>query len=170
MGFAENLAAREELLHPLQGSLFPDPDISHDQDAQEHAHLQQSKQPQQLELDCPWKQENRLYIEHHEQNGDDIKPDRVAPPRVVKRRYATFVGHQFDGVGFSGPDQREQRQRPCGYEKRNQSKDKNRYVILWHGELPLLSLHAGASLTRSATIPPPERRFNDTRHKLAIDE
>jgi hypothetical protein len=42
-------------LHPLQGALFPDPKVANYQDAQEDEHLQQSKQPERLELHGPGK-------------------------------------------------------------------------------------------------------------------
>src|ERR1019366_10571432 len=100
----------------------------------------QSEEPEQLELHRPRKQENRLHIEHHEQDGDNVETNSVAATRVVKRRDAALVRHQLDVVRFSRPDQGEKRQRPCGYEEGDQRKNENRYVILRHRELPLLSL------------------------------
>src|ERR1700684_4441191 len=56
-------------VHPLQRALLPNPDVSHDQDAEENHHLQQPEQAEQLELHRPGKQEDGLYVEDHEQDG-----------------------------------------------------------------------------------------------------
>jgi hypothetical protein len=55
-GLSLNWRTCHELgLHPLQGALFPDPKVANHQDAQEDEHLQQSKQPERLELHGPGK-------------------------------------------------------------------------------------------------------------------
>src|SRR5438552_17059072 len=82
-------------LHPLQRALFPNPDVTDDQDHEENQHLNQPEHAERLEFHRPGKKENRLHVEDHKKNGDNVKPDRVAPASGIDRIDAAFVGHQL---------------------------------------------------------------------------
>ena len=94
-----------QLSHPLQCALLPDPDVTHDQDAEEDEHLEQSEQAKCLELHGPGKEENRLHIENHEQDGNNIVTNGVAASRPVDRINAAFVGQKFLAMRIAGPNQ-----------------------------------------------------------------
>src|SRR5271165_4686751 len=94
------------LLYPLQGALFPDPDVSHDQDAEKDQHLQQPKQAQQLELHRPGEEEDRLHVEYDKQLAEDIEANRVAAAPTENRREAALGGHQLGFERVLGADQR----------------------------------------------------------------
>src|SRR5256885_9144732 len=80
---------------PLQRALFPDPDVANHQDGEKDHHLDKAEEPERLELHRPGEQEDGLDIEDNEQDGDDIKPHRVAAARRAFRINAAFVRHQL---------------------------------------------------------------------------
>ena len=119
-------------LHPFQCALFPDPDVPHDQDTEKNPHFQQPEQAQQLELHGPREQEDRLDVEHYEQDGDNVKPHRVAAARIVKRRNAALVRHQLGLAGLARADQVKDGQRSRSHRESNKGEGKYWYVILRH--------------------------------------
>src|SRR5579864_7716216 len=94
-----------QLSHPLQCALLPDPDVTDDQDAEEDEHLEQSEQAKCLELHGPGKEENRLHIEDHKQDGNNIVANGVAASRAVDRINAAFVGQELFAMRIAGPNQ-----------------------------------------------------------------
>lgn len=82
-------------LDPLQRTLLPNPDITNDQDSQKNQHLEQPEQSERLELHRPGEQKDRLHIEYHEQNGNDVEPHRVSTSRIVDRINTALIGHQL---------------------------------------------------------------------------
>src|SRR3954468_3870970 len=109
-------------LHPLESALFPDPDVSHDQGAKEHQHLKESEHSERLELHRPWEQEDGLDVEHNEQDGDDIEPDRVALTGIVHRIDAAFIRHQLGFRRVLRANDAGNDQRTGSYGERHQKK------------------------------------------------
>src|SRR5437879_10472358 len=119
-------------LHPLQRALFPNPDVTDDQDHEENQNLNQPEHAKRLELHSPGKKENRLHVEDNKKNGNDVKQDRVAPASRIDRIDAAFVGHQLRLARIFRARQL-RREQGHGDENANQrDENKNGNVILWH--------------------------------------
>src|SRR5215468_10160332 len=85
-------------LHPFERAFFPDPDVAHDQDAEEDQHLNEPENSQRLELHRPGKQEDRFDVKNDKQDGDDVVTDGVASAGVVVGIDAAFVRHELGAV------------------------------------------------------------------------
>src|SRR5881394_722059 len=103
MNTATELMSSSCCLHPLQSALFPYPDVANHQDGQEDHHFDKAEQLERFELHRPGKQEDGLYIKHHEQNGNDVKADGVTSARAAFRINAALVRHQLGRDGIIGP-------------------------------------------------------------------
>src|ERR1019366_362806 len=139
-------------LHPLQRVLLPDPDVSHNQDAEKNQHLQQAKQTQQLELYRPGKQEDGLHVEDHEQNGHDVETDGVAATRAIEGRNPTLVGHQLGFEWVTGADDVEQSKRSGRHQKRQEGENEHRYIVLRHKVLSRWSRRSAIRIGTNAPL------------------
>src|ERR1039457_4004509 len=81
--------------YPLQSPFLVSPDVPDNQDGQEYRHLRHPKPTQGPVPDRPRKQEDGFHVEDHKQNGNDVKPYRVAPARVRSGLDAAFVRLQL---------------------------------------------------------------------------
>src|SRR5262245_27594714 len=59
-------------LGPVEGAFLDDPDVSNDQDAEEHDHLEKAKKRELPVNDGPGEQENGIHIKNHEENSNDV--------------------------------------------------------------------------------------------------
>src|SRR5579862_9696701 len=136
-------------LDPFQGALFPDPDISHDQDQQEDQHFDQAEYAQRFELNRPGEEENGLHVEDHEKDGDDVIAHGVASAGGVYRIDAALVGHQFGLAGIVRPHQLGRQERDGNQDAYESDKDEYGNVVLRH-RTPLANLPAGLSPNTTA--------------------
>src|SRR5215210_7974134 len=67
-------------LDPFQPALAPGVDVADEQDHDEGDHLQQPVEAELVERDGPGVEEDRLDVEDHEEDGDDVEAGRVARP------------------------------------------------------------------------------------------
>jgi hypothetical protein len=146
----------DSILHPLQRTFFPDPDVADDQDRDEDQHLEQAEQTEGLELHRPGKEEDRFHVEHDEKNRDDVITHRVAAARIVDGINAALVRHQFSLARILRPDELGQQQREWKENKDYRDKNENRNVILWHKVA--LTDHT----LRAAILTPMAGDFNQT--------
>jgi hypothetical protein len=118
------------LSDPLQRAFLPNPDVSHDQDAQEDQHLKQAEQAERLELDRPREKKDGLDVEDHEQDGDNVITDRVAPTSTVDRVNPALVRHELGAVGIVRTNQAGEHQRDGDQNSDDSDENENRDVIL----------------------------------------
>src|SRR5438105_2868510 len=89
---------------PVERALLNNPNISNDQNTEEHQHFDKSEEGELLENDGPRKKKNRLHIEDHEQDRDNVIADRVALARIGFRIHAAFVRGELAFAATLRPD------------------------------------------------------------------
>src|SRR5208283_4802557 len=82
-------------LNPIECAAVPEPDVTHDQNPQEHQHLDEAIQPQNLKLHGPGIQEHRFNVKDYKEDGDNIEAHRVPPAGVGFRGDAALVRHNL---------------------------------------------------------------------------
>src|SRR5256885_8476002 len=137
-------------LHPLQRALFPNPDVTDDQDHEENQNLNQPEHAERFGLHCPGKKENCLHVEDHKKNGDDVKPDRVASTSGIDRIDAAFVGHQLRLARIFGAHQLRREQGHRNQNTNQRDENKNGDVILRH--LPSLRIKCNLQYYRRDSL------------------
>jgi len=118
------------LSDPLQRAFLPDPNVAHDQDAKEDQHLEQTEQAERLELNRPREEKNGLNVEDHEQDGDDVIANGVAPASAIDRIDSAFVRHQLRAVGIVRSNEASEHQRYGNQNSYDGDENKDRDVIL----------------------------------------
>jgi hypothetical protein len=89
-------------LFPLQRTFFNYVEIPHQKYQKKNSHLYQTKKFKFSINHCPGIQENNLYIENDEKNGDQIEFYRKPPPGISDWLDAAFVsGELLFGGDFS---------------------------------------------------------------------
>src|SRR5205807_2195767 len=69
----------------------------------EDQHLDQTEHLHGLEADGPREDENRLHVEHHEEQGVDVVADVTLGPAAADRIHAALVAQVLLGLGPGGP-------------------------------------------------------------------
>src|SRR5664280_1825006 len=122
-----------ESSNPLQCALLVCPDVPDNQDGQEYGHLRHSKPTQGPVPDRPREQEDGFYVENDEQDGDDVKPHRVAAARVRSRLDAALIRLQFGAGRSRRTYQLGGHNQHHGKENSHGKKDEERNITARHG-------------------------------------
>src|SRR5271157_560106 len=120
-------------LDPFQRAALPKPEVAHQQDPEEHQHLDQPKLAQHLIAHGPRKKEDRFHIEDHEQDSDEVEANGVASACIGLRRDAALVGHQLFGIRGRGGAQ--ELQHPQSGEREDdcdRSENQDRAILVEH--------------------------------------
>src|SRR5437764_6455840 len=124
-------------LNPIQRATLPQPDVAHDQDAQEDEHLDQAKESQDVVLNSPRKQINRFDVENDKEDRDEVIAHGVAAARIGFGRDSALVGHQLLFAGWRGGAyelQEPQRGQRKDSGKRGEGEDGS--ILVEHGGVP----------------------------------
>ena len=117
-------------LNPIERAALPQPDVAHDQDAQEDEHLDQAKESQDVVLNSPRKQINRLDVEDDKENGDEVIAHGVAAARIG-------LGHQLLFAGWrGGAYELQEPQRGQRKDSGKRGEDEDGSILVEHGGVP----------------------------------
>src|SRR6476620_5575411 len=140
-------------LCPVERFALPDVEIPDHEDHEEYEHLHEAEEPEPVEQHGPREEEDRLDVEHDEEDGNQEVPDgKAGVERQAGRGDPGFVGLELRRVRASrldrlGDENRRQRQ-SC----REQTQDENRKVI---GHLGGHSIGAKTGINPDRTIRSP---------------
>src|SRR3954452_21242081 len=81
--------------YPTQHALAPRVHEPKEQNEHEHTHLDEAEGGVPLELRRPRKDEHCLYVEHHEEQGEDVITDLALRPSLADRVYPALVRRQL---------------------------------------------------------------------------
>src|SRR4051812_37403425 len=90
---------------PLKGAFLPGIVVAHDQDEDEHQHLDQAEEQQLVEDDGPRKHEDGLDVEDDEQHRHEVVPDAVPLACPGDRLDAALVRLELHLVVFFRADE-----------------------------------------------------------------
>src|SRR5215469_9616928 len=156
------------VLHPLQRALLPDPDVAHNQDAEENEHLHQAKHSQGFELHRPGKQKNGLDVENYKKDGNDVVANRIATPRPVYRIDAALIRKQLGTMRVLRTNQFGNQQGDGNQRPHDCYKQEHRHVVLRHCSPDATSL-APRMAYGQGMVQPLSSAFKDfASHKLVI--
>src|SRR5947209_15911513 len=91
-------------LAPLERVLAPGVQQPQDEDRHEQQHLKEAVDRKLPEGDRPGIEEDRLDIEHHEQQREDVVADVKLHPGGAFGLYAALISVELDRVGQGWPD------------------------------------------------------------------
>src|SRR5216683_2627350 len=128
----ESCPSRGWELNPFQRALLPYPDIADDQNREEDHHFNQAEQAESLEPYRPGKKKDRLHIEDHEEDRDDVVADGVPSACVVDGVNAALVGHELGLAGIVRPHEFGEQQGERQHSSDEGDEDEDGDVVLWH--------------------------------------
>src|SRR5437763_15083289 len=89
---------------PTEDALTPGVEESEGEDHDEDEHLDEAEHVVDLEPSGPWKDEDGLHVEQHEQHGEDVVADLALGPPEADGIDARLVVEVLRGLRSGGPD------------------------------------------------------------------